>query len=157
MDRALDAVSKAERTIAVGPERDVDHEVTWTCEEPPGTGPVAALAAGVAFVGRPLVVILGVDFPFVDAACVDRLVRSIGSADGAIVEDESGHHQFLVGAYRTKRLETALRGRDVRDMAVRDVMEGLDVVHLRDPRAARDCDSWEDVAAANASMGKDTG
>ena len=156
LERAVDAVSGARRTIAVGPERDVTPSSTWTREEPAGTGPVAALAAGLKLVEEPVVVVLGVDFPFVDRACVDRLVESVGGSDGAIVEDDTGRHQFLVGAYRVARLEEALRDRDPRDMAVTDLMAGLEVVRLRDPRASRDCDTWDDVHAADASIGKET-
>jgi molybdopterin-guanine dinucleotide biosynthesis protein A len=148
LERALDAVSSAKRTIAVGPSRTTKFPVAWTREEPPGGGPVAAIAAGMQLVEEDVVVVLGVDFPFVDPQCVARIVAALADHDGAILRDDTGRHQFLVGAYRRGRLVDALEGRDARDMSVKELIEDLDLVVLEDPRATRDCDSWADVKAA---------
>src|SRR3954462_6239516 len=47
--RAIHALGGAERGIVVGPRRP-GFDVVWTREPVPGTGPVAALAAGLAVV-----------------------------------------------------------------------------------------------------------
>jgi hypothetical protein len=41
------------REVVVGPQRPVAREVVWALEEPPGAGPVAALAAGLPHVTAP--------------------------------------------------------------------------------------------------------
>ena len=151
LDRALDAVGAARSTIVVGPPRPTDRDVRWALEDPPGGGPVAAISAGLDFVTADVVVVLGVDFPFVGPAHVERLLASV-ERDGAIYVDETGRHQFLVGAYRTTALRTALSGRDVQGMAVKDLVADLDLVKLADPRATRDVDTWEDVRAAEKAM-----
>ncbi|NKI41053.1 DUF6457 domain-containing protein [Streptomyces physcomitrii] len=47
LDRVLTACAAAERTVVVAAPRATVRPVRWTREEPPGSGPVAALAAGL--------------------------------------------------------------------------------------------------------------
>ena len=161
LDRALDAVAAARTTIAVGPQRPTERDVSWTVEDPPGGGPVAAIAAGLKQVMTDISVVLGVDFPFVGPAHVTRLLASLEGdrigrdgigRDGAIYVDETGRHQFLVGAYRTDALRAALTGRAAQGMAVKDLILDLDLVLLADPRATQDVDTWADVEGANAAV-----
>ena len=49
--------------VCVGPERPTARPVTWTVEQPPGGGPVPAIAAGLAHVTTPVVVVLAGDMP----------------------------------------------------------------------------------------------
>lgn len=148
LDRTLGAVSGASKIVAVGPPRGVAAEVTWTIEEPPGGGPVAGIAAGLGLVESDLVAITGVDHPFLQRGLVDGLAGSIGDRDGAIVRDASGRHQFLVGVYRADVLRARLGDRDPQGMAVRELIDGLDLEFVDDPRAAIDVDTWRDVIAA---------
>jgi molybdopterin-guanine dinucleotide biosynthesis protein A len=150
LDRALDAVTDASTVVAVGPTAATRTEVQWVQEEPAGGGPVSAIAAGLPLTTQPVVVILGVDFPFVDAACVARIVAAMGDRDGAILTDETGRHQFLVGAYRRAVLEETLGRCDPHGMAVKELIAGFELAVLADPRSARDCDTWEDVAEATS-------
>jgi molybdopterin-guanine dinucleotide biosynthesis protein A len=152
LDRALEAVSGASRTIAVGPEYLTVRRIDWTQEQPPGGGPVAALAAGLALVNEDVVVVLGVDFPFVDRQRVDSVVAALRPHDGAILADETGRHQFLVGAYRADKLRAALDARNPDGMAVKELIAGLDLVVLADPRSTRDVDTWDDVAAVTEDL-----
>jgi molybdopterin-guanine dinucleotide biosynthesis protein A len=48
LDRALVACADARSTVVVGPQRPVQRPVRWTRESPPGTGPLAAIVAGLA-------------------------------------------------------------------------------------------------------------
>lgn len=145
LDRAAGAVRGAQRTIAVGPTRPTDGTIAWTSEEPPGSGPAAAIAAGLDLVESPVVVVLGVDFPLVDVDCIGNLLEAVEAHDGAILKDGTGHHQYLVGAYRAAALRRALIDRDVSGMAVRDLVAPLDLITLDDPRATHDGDTWADV------------
>lgn len=106
LDRVIAAVPAASRVVAVGPARPTLRAVTWTREEPPGGGPLAALAAGLPHVCAPRVVLLAADLPLLDAATVDRLLATPG--DGVLLVDEAGHDQLLLGAWRTERLRAAL-------------------------------------------------
>ena len=151
LDRAVAAVASAHTTIAVGPRHETERAVVWTIEDPPGGGPVAAIAAGLELVTQAVVVVLGVDFPFVDAGHVLRLIECV-NGDGAIVTDNTGRHQFLVGAYRVASLQASLAERDPTDMAVNELVSGLDLAEIDDPRAAQDCDTWADVGAADAAL-----
>ncbi|MEV6626824.1 nucleotidyltransferase family protein, partial [Amycolatopsis sp. NPDC051114] len=62
--RAIHALGGAERVIVVGPRRP-GFDVVWTREPVPGTGPVAALAAGLAVVPDDVeaVAVLAADLP----------------------------------------------------------------------------------------------
>jgi molybdopterin-guanine dinucleotide biosynthesis protein A len=79
LDRALDAVSSAQHVVVVGPARTLPVHIAQVSETPPGGGPVAAVAAGLARLESPVVVVLACDMPFVSAEVVDRLVGALGS------------------------------------------------------------------------------
>jgi len=152
LERALDAVGAAHKIVAVGPRRAAPTDVVWTQEEPPGGGPLSGIATGLVETSEPVVVVLGVDFPFVDRSCVLKLLDALEENDGAILADGTGRHQFLVGAYRSAALVDALGGRDPRGMPVKELIDGLELAVLDDARAARDCDTWEEVAEAEESI-----
>lgn len=152
LDRAVDAVGEAATVVAVGPRTATDTEVRWTQEDPPGGGPVSGIAAGLALTTEGTVVILGVDFPFVDRECVARILAARGDRDGAILADATGRHQFLVGAYGRAALVEALGRRDPRNMSVKDFIAGFDIEVLEDPRSSLDCDTWDDVAGVEELM-----
>jgi molybdopterin-guanine dinucleotide biosynthesis protein A len=103
----LDAVADAERRIVVGPPQPVPAGVEVVRERPPRGGPVAAVRAGLADVGTDVVVLLAGDLPFVTAALVDEL-RGRLTADGVLVVDDTGRDQYLLGAWRTEPLRSAV-------------------------------------------------
>lgn len=152
LERAVEAVAGARRTIAVGPVRAVPSPVTWTEEEPPGGGPSAALEAGIELVTAELVAVVGVDFPLLVPATIARLAAVVGAADGAILRDGAGRDQFLAGVYRTGSLRRALQGHDNHGRALREVVAPLDLQVVVDDAAARDCDTWDAVRAAEAAL-----
>jgi molybdopterin-guanine dinucleotide biosynthesis protein A len=150
LERAFAAVSRAERVIAVGPQRDVGLPIgaTWVQEEPPGGGPVAALAAGLAATAAELVVVLAVDHPFITAEHVAKLVEC-ASRDGAVALDDSGHPQPLVAVYRRAPLHAALSNLPhTQGASLRDVTGSLAVEQVTLGDAAVDCDTWEALEAA---------
>jgi molybdopterin-guanine dinucleotide biosynthesis protein A len=152
LDRVLDAVAEASLVVVVGPRRRTTRSVTWTRESPPGAGPVAALAAGVARMSAPIVVVLAVDLPLIDAAVVGDLVAAV-EGDGAILIDASGRDQTLAGAYRRDALRRRLEGLgETVDAPVRAVVEGMSLVHVPARGAALDCDTWDDVAEARRAL-----
>src|SRR3954466_1211532 len=63
LSRVLDAVAGAGRIVVVGPRRavDVEVELVWCREQPEGSGPAAALRAGLEHVEAPLVAVVAGD------------------------------------------------------------------------------------------------
>ena len=96
-------------------------EVRWAREQPALSGPVPALAAGLAALGwgsvnqddgaPAWVLLLAADLPAPEAG-VRLLASSIDSADpgedGALLVDPDGREQYLFGAYRRHALVSAL-------------------------------------------------
>jgi molybdopterin-guanine dinucleotide biosynthesis protein A len=134
--------------------------VVGTQEQPPGGGPVAAVAAGLAALGQPqgeqtaLVAVLACDMPFVDGGAVERLVdaAAAGGGDGAAFVDEGGRRQHLAAAYRTTALRAALvEIGNVDGAAMRHVAQRLTVAEIEaDPEMTLDCDTWSDVRRTQA-------
>jgi len=150
LERALAALARAERVVVVGPPRVVGRAVTWVREEPPGGGPVAALAAGLPAVAAEVVVLLAGDLPFVTVPAVQGLLSAVGDGDGAWAVDHAGVDQPLLSAWRTAALRAALPDRPQRQR-LRDVLAPLRaarVVLPGEPAPWRDCDTPEALAVA---------
>jgi molybdopterin-guanine dinucleotide biosynthesis protein A len=158
LDRVLDACAQAgaQRAIVVGPERPITHTVTWVSEQPPGSGPAAALATALRSCTRDWVGVFAADLPFLDADTIHSLWITIESAesahDGAVVLDEDGREQWLAGLYRRASLEHAIAriGDDhMVGLPLRRLVGGLRLLHVKGrSRALMDCDTWEDVDSA---------
>jgi molybdopterin-guanine dinucleotide biosynthesis protein A len=149
LGRALDAVKGAAHVVVVGPPRQLPDGVASTCEDPPGGGPVAGVAAALPCIRSALVVVLACDMPFVTAATVERLVAACGGTgtDGALLVDAEGRRQFLAAAYRVPALRQALRQvGPPHGQAMRHVVGRLTVTEVStDPEVTLDCDTWDDV------------
>ena len=143
------AVADADTVVVVGPERPTVRPVAWAREDPPGGGPAAALAAGLAHVTAPAVVVLAADLPFLDAATVQALRAAAEGADGALLVDGGGRDQVLTSAWSTDLLRAQASG-DLAGAPLRALLRGLAPVRLPapDPRAVRDVDTPADLEAA---------
>lgn len=133
LDRVLAACEGADRTVVVGPRRPTVRPVRWAREEPPGGGPLPALAAGLAALDadarterpeRPeVVVVFAADLPFLTADTVGALLEALASApaeedggprgqdsrwDGVMLTDSGGRDQPLAAAYRIESLRREL-------------------------------------------------
>ncbi|GAA4004092.1 molybdenum cofactor guanylyltransferase [Allokutzneria multivorans] len=109
LDRVLDVVPPGSRIVVVGPPRETARPVVWTREEPPGGGPVAGLAAGLALVDSDLVAVLAVDQPGVTASTVDRLRTALtAGVDGVVLVDADDRPQWTAGVWRTRALRRCL-------------------------------------------------
>ncbi|MCI2238039.1 NTP transferase domain-containing protein [Paenibacillus sp. TRM 82003] len=147
--------------VLVGPDRVAG--VPAVREEPPGGGPLAGFAAGLAALdagvppgaGCP-VVLLGGDQPFA-ASAVPRLLEALaGDADAAVGVDASGRRQPLLSAYRRAHARAVVAslpvvaGRPVRELLG---ARGARVVEV--PLEAHehlDVDVPEDLARARALL-----
>jgi molybdopterin-guanine dinucleotide biosynthesis protein A len=153
LDRVLSAVADASVTVVVGPARETSRPVTWVREKPPGGGPVAALAAGLPLVTSSLVAVLAADLPFLDAGTVSQLRGALGDYDGALLVDDDGRDQLLVGVWRTAALRAALPA-SVAGARLGAVLGGLRAVRLSadvQPAPWFDCDTEADLTTARGS------
>lgn len=167
LDRAVGALADARRVVVVGP-RDpapvVGPEQVRVREDPPGGGPGAALAAGLAEVRAPVVVVLAADLPFVDRATVTSLVTALeqvagpgaGTADGVVPVDADGRPQPLLAAYRTDALRRAVAAQDdLAGLSLRRLLAGLSLVHPREVVGSgtlADVDTPEDLTRARLTL-----
>jgi molybdopterin-guanine dinucleotide biosynthesis protein A len=156
LDRVIAAVPDARRVVVVGPERPTSGAVTWTREEPPGGGPVAALAAGLQLVDAPVVAVLAGDLPFLTASTIALLLASLRDRGGALVVDESGRDQLLLGVWRTASLRAALP-KEPAGARLGAVLAPLAPARVPlpppvgTPPAWFDCDTGDDLATARGS------
>lgn len=148
--RAITALRDTRPLIVVGPGRPGLPDVTWTREEPPGGGPVAALAAGLAVVppGCQVVVVLAGDLAGVRPSTVDKLVGAIGAADGAVLADADGRRQWLIGAWLSEKLRAAMPVTPA-GASLRGVLGTLSIVTVPEsPGESADVDTAADLDRA---------
>jgi molybdopterin-guanine dinucleotide biosynthesis protein A len=116
LGRAVQALADAGAgtVVVVGPRLPDDVEVRCrvllTREDPVGSGPAAGLAAGVALLHAPTVVVLAADLPGIDARTVRTLADGLSASrsDAFVATDGRGRAQWLTAAYRAEALREAL-------------------------------------------------
>ena len=147
LDIALAAVAGADAVVVVGPPRDVPTGVTVVRENPPGAGPVAALAAGFAALpgDRADVVVLPADLPDITASTVAALAEARGGAPVALAVDDSGRPQYLTAVWDSAALAAALAADPprMRDLIPEDAATAV-------LGGVADIDTPEQLAAARA-------
>ena len=139
----------ADRIVVVGPRRPVARgPVRYAREDPPGCGPVAALACGLEQVSAPVVVLLAADLPFVRPAHVTRLVTALAAqeAPGVVLLDDSARPQWLVSGWLAAGLRAALDRYPGRSLG--GLLGPLDPVLLPDEAAAGEPPGWLDCDTA---------
>jgi molybdopterin-guanine dinucleotide biosynthesis protein A len=155
LDRVLAAATGATARIVVGPPQPVPPGVTVLREDPPGGGPVAALAAGLSAVREPLVAVLAGDLPFLTAEAVTALRRSAVGRDGAVLADADGKDQYLASVWRAEPLRAAVAALgDLRNASMRRVLAELAYARVLVPGEPGgpgpwfDCDDPVDLTVA---------
>lgn len=153
LELVLAATAGARIRVVVGPRRPTKAPVEWTREDPPGSGPLAALGAGLAMLptGSDVVVVLAADLPSIDAGLIMQLLIAIPAGDvvdGAIVVDAEGRVQPLLAAYRRGPLQHALEALGVlRDRPVHELLGRLTLAKIvAAGAAAADIDTPADLA-----------
>jgi molybdopterin-guanine dinucleotide biosynthesis protein A len=162
LSRVLAAVHDADPRVVVGRlPPGLGVQVHSTHEDPPGGGPVAATAAGLALVPPEisLVALLAADLPLLTGEAIDVLRLTMESApmQGAVYRDAEGRRQLLCGVWRTKALRDAVdrlaadRG-GLHGASVRELMEYLRVAEVSwrrpGPPPWFDCDTDDDLRTA---------
>ena len=111
LDTVVDSLPHEWPVVVVGPPRDCRRRVAWTREDPPGGGPLAGVAAGVALVGTELVAVVAGDMPYAGHALVG-LVAALRTAprdvEGVVATDDDGVANPLLAAYRVDAVRRLL-------------------------------------------------
>lgn len=174
LGRTLDAVPQARQVIIVGDvavPRDVSRgrrsadtpaSVLVTREDPPFSGPAAAIAAGLDALqatgdGDPdFVLVLACDMPGVADAVIALLAAATGDlaqdSSGAIAVDEDGQRQILAGIYRVAALRRAVErvraSGAIENLSVKRLLDSLTLTDvLVGADATADIDTWEQATA----------
>jgi molybdopterin-guanine dinucleotide biosynthesis protein A len=144
-EHAVDAVTGAAEVVVVGPAVATSRPVVFARESPPGGGPLAGVAAGIAALDgeHDLVVLLAVDMPHVTRATVGRLRDAVGEADGAWLVDDTGRRQ-LAAALRPHLVPAPAAAHGVPLRVLMRAGLTYDVPAVGDE--ARDVDTWADLA-----------
>lgn len=144
LERALAAVAGAAEVVVVGPEVRVEPPVRFVRETPPGGGPLAGLAAGVAALRdeHDRVAVLAVDMPWVTSGTMDRLLAAADGVDSAWLTDGSGRRQ-LAGAVRPALVPRPGEAHGVPMRRLMAAGASRDVPAVADE--AGDVDTWADL------------
>ena len=165
-ERVLAAVADASPRILVGPG-PAPAGVRLTRESPPGGGPVAATAAGLALIDAdvPAVALFAADLPLLTRSAVADLLRHLdeearhaaADIDGVCYVDQDGRRQPLCGVWRPAALRAALdrltvRRGELAGASLRDLLAGLAVRERTwsgdGPPPWFDCDTERDLRRA---------
>ncbi|MDQ6851387.1 MAG: NTP transferase domain-containing protein [Actinomycetota bacterium] len=149
LDRAVASLDNAGRVVVVGPRRHLARDVVWCQEQPPGGGPVAAIAAGLGEVRAALVVVLAADLPAIGPA-VPLLIATADGAECAVLTDADGRRNHLAAAWQTAALRAAVTALpETHGAAARELYDGARIVEVADRGGwSQDCDTWADLAVA---------
>jgi molybdopterin-guanine dinucleotide biosynthesis protein A len=183
LQRAIDACTAAgcaPITVVGPPPLTPDHDasspprpaapplprtVRWAREEPPFSGPAAAVVAALAtWETLPeWSFLLACDLPRVDAAVIqlrEDMLLLPSDTDGVCLADASSRPQWLTGLYRTRALVQAAAALpdSGRNASVRALLDDLAIAVVRAPAdITADVDTWEDFDRARAHASEDEG
>lgn len=148
LDRLLGVLSADTDVVVVGPLRRVARDARFLREDPPGGGPVAALAAGLTLIRAERTYLLAGDLPFVTPAVLDLLAKAVEGRDGSMALDADGRDQPLLSCWDTARLRAALPAKTTGAPLLK-TLAALDVIRVPvtgHPPPWWDCDTpaaWE--------------
>ncbi|GAA1751414.1 DUF6457 domain-containing protein [Agromyces humatus] len=180
VDLAVDAAvsAGARHTVVVGPGGLVAPPVLTTREDPPFSGPVAGLAAGLAALDRldagdeasdrrdpadpgdatdqteRWVLVLTCDLPLAGDAAAELVAATAHAArDTHGIHLDDGRPQWLPAVYRRDALTRALAELgDVRGASMRGLAARVTLMAIPDPGSlTADVDTWDDLEKARRS------
>ncbi|MGY5766149.1 nitrilase-related carbon-nitrogen hydrolase [Brachybacterium sp. DNPG3] len=173
LERVLRSIPPGLRVV-VGPEKDdgariaAEHGARFVREDPPRSGPLAALARGVQEVvaledSDVRVLVLGGDMPLLRAETLERLVAADRAGERVVaLTAPDGHLQFLCACWPLARLRRALAAVERpeggwADLSLRrlyrELAEGELMTLPATGAEVADLDTPEDVAAVERAAG----
>jgi molybdopterin-guanine dinucleotide biosynthesis protein A len=146
IDAALAATSDV---VLVGPHPgSLPPGVRVVREEPPHSGPYAAVARGLDELADDVEVVLVLAGDLRDPApAVPLLLDAVAAgAEAAVAVDDQHRRQPLLAAYRVRPLRGGILGVDPTGRAAGELLDGLHVVEVHvPPHATRDVDVPDDL------------
>jgi molybdopterin-guanine dinucleotide biosynthesis protein A len=139
--------------VVVGPPRPLDR-VPVVQEDPPRSGPAAAVVAGLAALPDvEEVLLLAVDLPRLPEA-LPLLLAAPAGPDGTVVVDAEGRTQWLLGRYRAAPLRRAAAALgDPAGRSLRALVGGFVLAPLRLPSGLEaDVDTVNDARRAGVVL-----
>ncbi len=134
--------------VVVGPVRSGFPDVTWAQEDPAGSGPLAAVAAGLGALppGVDRVLVVGGDMPYV-ARARDALHEALATSDVALLVDAEGRDQPLAALWVRTSLAQALADlAPLGGVPLIRLLAHADVARVPDTwGAAQDVDTLDDL------------
>jgi molybdopterin-guanine dinucleotide biosynthesis protein A len=162
LTRVLSALDPAGPIVVVGPSEldpNLPGSVLRTREDPPGGGPVSAIAAGLSSLDRAAsgadlkdgrIVVVAGDLPFLRWDAVAALAPA--GAGCSVYVDDQGWRQPLLAVWREPALRGALGMVPKSDSAMKQLLAAADVAEVRWagawPEPWYDCDTPEQLARA---------
>ena len=149
LDHLLDALPPTWPVVLVGASRTTTRTVTWTSEDPPGGGPLAAVVAGLALARTSTTVVLAGDMPHaatVAARLADVLHGAGPEVAAAVAVDDEGVPNPLLAAYRTGAVLAGAPD-EPRGVPARRLLDLPHVEVVVAGAASRDVDTRADLAA----------
>lgn len=153
--RTVDAALPFGTVVVVGPEDlPLPLYVLRAREDPPFSGPAAAVAAGVVALAAtperlPWIAVLACDMPDVHRALAQLRVaagRAASDVAGLIAVTGEGRRENLVVLARTDDLARALEAAPTENASLRSVWRRLGPQEVTVPAGSTaDVDTWEDV------------
>lgn len=145
VDLILDELPSDVPVVVAGPAAHTNRPAVFCREHPPHGGPVAGLAAALARVSTPVIVLLAGDQPF-----AGRLAEVLASefdpatSDALVPIDDSGRRQSLCAAYGVDAVRGGIeRLGSVEGVSMRELLGHLNVVER--PLSRGDLDSFVDI------------
>ena len=156
------AGSPSEDRQEAAPRPEGRARIVFAREDPPGSGPVPALRAGLCEVTAPRVVLLAGDLPYLRAGHVAELLHASsqvagaggggGDVDGgAVAVDDGGREQWLLSLWPAETLRRTLDGYAGRSL--RGLLGPLVRARVALPgRPWFDCDTMDDLEEARMNV-----
>lgn len=150
---AVRGVSPHCPAVVVGDTEGLDDlgHVAHLREDPPFSGPAAAINTGVAHVTTEFVAVLAADLPRIDAHTIRALVDAVGESDCAVPDcavavDPSGRVQYLTAVWRTRALAEVVSTAEVAHRPARTLYDRCEWVPVQlEQTTTADIDTFADA------------
>lgn len=140
--RSVNAASQAKTIVVSGLEQALPHPVVWSLEDPPFSGPVAAIVEALPLISSEWVVIIPCDLAHPEEVVAELTAHNTG-ADALIARDPEGHIQWLTARVKTEALSRAVTALESSDIPVRNLFAEMNIEFVDAPSTFPAI--WEDM------------